>query len=110
MKQHFFFLFFLLNVCCLYFIYFYLCTADSSPKPLSPVMSGKCTPGDKRVHKRNERGETPLHLAAIKGDPKQTKKLIKAGADVNVKDFAGNDDDDDDLLHISMHIFKTFGC
>ncbi|XP_056005462.1 ankyrin repeat domain-containing protein 11-like isoform X2 [Ostrea edulis] len=65
---------------------------DSSSKPTSPqpsVPAIKKTPGDKKVHKRNERGETPLHLAAIKGDVKQTKKLIKAGADVNVADFAG---------------------
>lgn len=65
---------------------------DSSSKPTSPqpsVPPVKKTPGDKKVHKRNERGETPLHLAAIKGDVKQTKKLIKAGADVNVADFAG---------------------
>ena len=41
------------------------------------------------MHKRNERGETALHIAAIKGDAKQTKRLIKAGADVNVRDFAG---------------------
>ncbi|XP_062605879.1 ankyrin repeat domain-containing protein 11-like isoform X1 [Saccostrea cucullata] len=65
---------------------------DSSSKPTSPQPSAppvKKTPGDKKVHKRNERGETPLHLAAIKGDVKQIKKLIKAGADVNVADFAG---------------------
>ncbi|XP_033754138.1 ankyrin repeat domain-containing protein 11-like [Pecten maximus] len=66
---------------------------DSTSKPTSPQPVGqigpKRTPGDKKVHKRNERGETPLHLAAIKGDIKQTKKLIKAGADVNVADFAG---------------------
>ncbi|OWF55154.1 Ankyrin repeat domain-containing protein 12 [Mizuhopecten yessoensis] len=66
---------------------------DSTSKPTSPQpvsqIGPKRTPGDKKVHKRNERGETPLHLAAIKGDIKQTKKLIKAGADVNVADFAG---------------------
>lgn len=69
-----------------------LYVVDSSSKPTSPqpsVPAIKKTPGDKKVHKRNERGETPLHLAAIKGDVKQTKKLIKAGADVNVADFAG---------------------
>ncbi|KAL3859903.1 hypothetical protein ACJMK2_010087 [Sinanodonta woodiana] len=64
---------------------------DSTGKPLSPTTptSVKKNPLDKKVNKRNERGETPLHLAAIKGDVKMIKKLIKAGADVNVADFAG---------------------
>jgi len=38
---------------------------------------------------RNERGELPLHRAARRGDVKQTKKLIKDGADVNCRDYAG---------------------
>ncbi|XP_036822354.1 ankyrin repeat domain-containing protein 12 isoform X4 [Oncorhynchus mykiss] len=42
-----------------------------------------------KVNKRNERGETPLHMAAIRGDAKQVKELISLGADVNIKDFAG---------------------
>ncbi|NXN92590.1 ANR12 protein, partial [Rhinopomastus cyanomelas] len=42
-----------------------------------------------KVNKRNERGETPLHTAAIRGDVKQVKELISLGANVNVKDFAG---------------------
>ncbi|XP_064873007.1 ankyrin repeat domain-containing protein 12-like isoform X2 [Oncorhynchus nerka] len=42
-----------------------------------------------KVNKRNERGETPLHMAAIRGDAKQVKELIGLGADVNIKDFAG---------------------
>ncbi|TSR27758.1 Ankyrin repeat domain-containing protein 12 [Bagarius yarrelli] len=42
-----------------------------------------------KVNKRNERGETPLHMAAIRGDVKHVKELIGLGADVNVKDFAG---------------------
>ena len=74
-----------------------MCFVDtSSPRPSSPPnthhtpgSSVKKTPIDKKVNKRNERGETPLHLAAIRGDGKQTKRLLKAGADVNIKDFAG---------------------
>ena len=68
--------------------------SDTPPRPTSPssTTSGSSirrTPLDKKVNKRNERGETPLHIASIRGDCKQTKKLIKAGADVNIKDFAG---------------------
>lgn len=42
-----------------------------------------------KVNKRNERGETRLHRAAIRGDARRIKELIGEGADVNVKDFAG---------------------
>lgn len=42
-----------------------------------------------KVNKRNERGETRLHRAAIRGDARRIKELISEGADVNVKDFAG---------------------
>ena len=54
------------------------------------MSSTKQTPAAKKVNKRNERGEAPLHMAAKKGDYKQTKKLIKAGASVNMKDYAGS--------------------
>lgn len=43
-----------------------------------------------RSRDRNERGETPLHLAAIKGDIEQVSKLLAHRADPNVADFAGN--------------------
>ncbi|XP_076449038.1 uncharacterized protein LOC143285550 isoform X3 [Babylonia areolata] len=65
---------------------------DSSPKPSSPppsVTSTKRTPADKKVNKRNERGETPLHIAAKRGDVKHARRLIKSGASVNVADYAG---------------------
>ncbi|KAJ8271333.1 hypothetical protein COCON_G00101920 [Conger conger] len=42
-----------------------------------------------KVNKRNERGETRLHRAAIRGEARRVKELIVEGADVNVKDFAG---------------------
>ncbi|KAL0188030.1 hypothetical protein M9458_015129, partial [Cirrhinus mrigala] len=41
-----------------------------------------------KVNKRNERGETRLHRAAIRGEARRIKELINEGADVNVKDFA----------------------
>ncbi|KAM9323607.1 ankyrin repeat domain-containing protein 12 isoform 2-T3 [Pholidichthys leucotaenia] len=68
-------------------------STPSHPSPTTPVQ--KKTPSSAssrqkdKVNKRNERGETPLHMAAIRGDAKQVKELISLGADVNVKDFAG---------------------
>nr|XP_028593175.1 ankyrin repeat domain-containing protein 12 isoform X1 [Podarcis muralis]XP_028593176.1 ankyrin repeat domain-containing protein 12 isoform X1 [Podarcis muralis]XP_028593177.1 ankyrin repeat domain-containing protein 12 isoform X1 [Podarcis muralis]XP_028593178.1 ankyrin repeat domain-containing protein 12 isoform X1 [Podarcis muralis] len=62
--------------------------------PLQTTPTQKKTPSSSsrqkdKVNKRNERGETPLHTAAIRGDIKQVKELISQGANVNVKDFAG---------------------
>ncbi|XP_066479984.1 ankyrin repeat domain-containing protein 12 isoform X1 [Tiliqua scincoides] len=72
---------------------------DNSPDPnlnhpLQTPPAQKRTPSSSsrrqdKVNKRNERGETPLHTAAIRGDIKQVKELISLGANVNVKDFAG---------------------
>lgn len=42
-----------------------------------------------RLRKRNERGETALHVAAIRGDLEDLVALIKVGASVNAKDNAG---------------------
>ncbi|CAG4942037.1 unnamed protein product [Colias eurytheme] len=50
------------------------------------------TPAEERKRsrqQRNERGETPLHVAAIRGDHEQVKKLIDQGQDPDVTDFAG---------------------
>ncbi|XP_019505499.1 PREDICTED: ankyrin repeat domain-containing protein 12 isoform X2 [Hipposideros armiger] len=68
---------------------------DSTPNhPSQTTPAPKKTPSSSsrqkdKVNKRNERGETPLHMAAIRGDVKQVKELISLGANVNVKDFAG---------------------
>lgn len=51
------------------------------------------TPAEERKRtrqQRNERGETPLHVAAIRGDHDQVKKLLDQGQDPDVPDFAGN--------------------
>ena len=56
-------------------------SVESSPRD-TPTRGG-------RVHRKNERGETPLHLACIKGDKKAASSLVQQGADVNATDFAG---------------------
>ncbi|TRZ00916.1 hypothetical protein DNTS_007791 [Danionella cerebrum] len=68
---------------------------DTTPKHQSQSTLGqKGTPNSAsktkdKVNKRNERGETRLHRAAIRGEARRVKELINEGADVNVKDFAG---------------------
>ncbi|XP_038216967.1 ankyrin repeat domain-containing protein 12 isoform X10 [Zerene cesonia] len=50
------------------------------------------TPAEERKRsrqQRNERGETPLHVAAIRGDHEQVKKLLDQGQEPDVTDFAG---------------------
>lgn len=42
-----------------------------------------------RYTKKNERGETPLHVAARRGEHRQCKKLLNEGALVNAGDYAG---------------------
>lgn len=59
--------------------------ATEETTPVKP--EGQVTPG--RVHKRNERGETPLHVACIRGDIRLATSLIEQGADVNATDHAG---------------------
>lgn len=39
--------------------------------------------------KRNEKGETPLHLASMKGDIAKVEKLLNLNHPVNEKDYAG---------------------
>ncbi|XP_074857022.1 BRCA1-associated RING domain protein 1 [Carettochelys insculpta] len=49
----------------------------------------KKSPSSNTITKRNHRGETLLHVASIKGDVTAVEKLLKNGADPNVKDHAG---------------------
>ncbi|KAK2839660.1 hypothetical protein Q5P01_013400 [Channa striata] len=50
---------------------------------------GRPSSGSPAVMKRNHKGETLLHLAAIKGDVEAVKELLDQGADPNLKDNAG---------------------
>ncbi|KAK1902616.1 BRCA1-associated RING domain protein 1 [Dissostichus eleginoides] len=65
----------------------------SSPgrrSPCSPSAAvGRPPSGIPAVMKRNHKGESPLHLAAIKGDVEAVKGLLEQGADPNLKDNAG---------------------
>lgn len=73
----------------------HLLPTDTTPKhQLQSNMGQKGTPNSAsktkdKVNKRNERGETRLHRSAIRGETRRIKELISEGADVNVKDFAG---------------------
>ena len=44
----------------------------------------------RKLRKKNFKGETPLHQAAIAGNKTRVKKFLKFGADPNTKDNAGN--------------------
>ncbi|KAL5467546.1 hypothetical protein EMCRGX_G031794 [Ephydatia muelleri] len=54
---------------------------ESSPRSSSEAIRG-------RIQRRNERGETPLHVACIKGDLKQVTALVGQGAEINATDNA----------------------
>ena len=60
----------------------------------TPTRKGKIecdSPGSaqRSVNRRNERGETKLHVAAISGNLQRVRALISQGADVNTADYAG---------------------
>ncbi|XP_055382478.1 ankyrin repeat domain-containing protein 12-like [Condylostylus longicornis] len=65
----------------------------SSAASPSSTSSSEMSPGTMhnlaRSRDRNERGETSLHVAAIKGDQDTVKKLLESGVSPNVADFAG---------------------
>ncbi|UJR27750.1 hypothetical protein I4U23_009024 [Adineta vaga] len=58
-------------------------TGSQSPSSITPQ------PRPSKINRRNEHGETIVHIAARKGDLKQIRKVLKAGANVNEADNAG---------------------
>lgn len=66
-------------------------TSPIHPSSL-PTVAVDTTPRSamlRRVNRRNEKGESLLHLATIKGDVDGMERLVDAGAGVNVPDYAG---------------------
>uniref|UniRef100_H3B4M3 BRCA1 associated RING domain 1 n=1 Tax=Latimeria chalumnae TaxID=7897 RepID=H3B4M3_LATCH len=59
--------------------------ADKMESPTGTQLS----PGNPQHLKRNHKGETPLHIASIKGDVAAVEDLLKNGVDPNIKDNAG---------------------
>ncbi|XP_041856748.1 BRCA1-associated RING domain protein 1 isoform X2 [Melanotaenia boesemani] len=65
-------------------------TENHNKSPCSPGSSvGRPSPGSPAFMKRNHKGETSLHLAAIKGDVEAVRELLDQGVDPNLKDNAG---------------------
>lgn len=66
-------------------------TSEEISTPTRRLKSDNESPGSapRSVNRRNERGETQLHIAAIKGDIQKLRSLIQQGADVNTTDYAG---------------------
>ncbi|VDK67218.1 unnamed protein product, partial [Anisakis simplex] len=67
-------------------------TAVGMASPNAAGSSTHTTPKARRVakvHKKNERGETALHVAARRGEHRLCKKLLQEGAMVNACDYAG---------------------
>lgn len=62
---------------------------NATPSRKSRIDTHSPSPAQRSVNRRNERGETPLHVAAIKGDVQKVRALIAQGADVNTTDYAG---------------------
>ncbi|CAF4173907.1 unnamed protein product [Rotaria sp. Silwood2] len=56
---------------------------SQSPSSITPQ------PRPSKINRRNEHGETIVHITARKGDLKQLRKILKAGANVNEADNAG---------------------
>jgi len=68
----------------------------AAASPSAPSPGAHSPSGDPRSHtprpgapKRNERGETPLHVAAIRRDASRVQALLARGADVTATDYAG---------------------
>ncbi|CAO1361983.1 unnamed protein product [Diamesa serratosioi] len=58
---------------------------------MTSTTEAELSPGSQRdkAKDRNERGETPLHIAAKKGDSESIRKLLDQGINPNTSDFAG---------------------
>lgn len=66
----------------------------TSEHNLTPIRKNKNenespSSAQRSINRRNERGETSLHVASIRGDVLKVRTLISQGADVETTDYAG---------------------
>lgn len=78
----------------------------TSEHHLTPIRKNKNenespSSAQRSINRRNERGETPLHVASIRGDVLKVRTLISQGADIETTDYAGK-------LLIFIYLFDYF--
>jgi len=83
------------------FLFFSLAGSHSPSSSLTPQ------PRPSKINRRNEHGETIVHIVARKGDIKQLKKVLKAGANANEADNAGKTNKQN-IFRFSMSLFFAF--
>lgn len=64
-------------------------SAKSPTHPQTPSSGGKTRGKQPKIYRRNDKGESLLHVASKRGDKRSAKSLIRQGADVNAVDYAG---------------------
>ena len=88
---------------------YYTCTCILGGDETPPIFGIDSTPRS-RVTKKNERGETPLHIACIKGDVKTATSLINQGVGVNEVDNAGEFRNLERFIIQKLHIHVHCTC
>src|SRR3970040_2053396 len=68
----------------------FLAIEESQPLHAAPALAQMLLAAGADARARNDAGESPLHWAAMTGNPLTAQALLERGADANVKDLKGN--------------------